>query len=301
MFTQRILFWKVQSSHTSFFCQCPHTQDIFPEKINVLTLGFLTEKINVSTPGKFNVHTLQSFNFLKKSMFTHRFFPEKLNVPHQETSMFTDQRVSISWKIQCSHTVFLTFFLKSQCSTPGKFNVHTPVSYDFLKTSMCTYRDLFFWKINVFHTRKIQCSHTGISNWKNQCFHTRKIQCSHTGIFFWKSMFLTPGKFIVEVPVFFFLKNQCFHTRKIQRSHTSKLWFPEKINVHTPGFFSEKSMFPHQENSTFTHRDFSPLHPKKSMSSHTEKKFQTKRNAKKINVFHGENSAEGGKKIFICG
>ena len=104
---------------------------------------------------------------------------------------------------------------------------------------------------------------------------------------------------LLKYRVFFFLKNQCFHTRKIQRSHTSKLWFPEKINVHTPGFFSEKSMFPHQENSTFTHRDFSPLHPKKSMSSHTEKKFQTKRNAKKSMSSMGEIPLKAGKNFHL--
>ena len=66
------------------------------------------------------------------------------------------------------------FFLKINVSTPGKFYVHTLVSFDFLKKSMFIHRD-FFLKNQCFHTRKIQRSHTGIFP-----LYTRKNQCPHT-------------------------------------------------------------------------------------------------------------------------
>ena len=104
------------------------------------------------------------------------------------------------------------------CFIYQNFNFHTPESF-------------ISWKINVFHTRKIQCSHTGEFHFLTKSMFTHQF-------FSEKSMFSTPGKFNVHtLGCFFFLKKQCFHTRKIKCSHTRESFD-----------FLKNSMFTHQKS-----------------------------------------------------
>ena len=84
-------FFFLKISHTRFFLKCSDTRNFwFPEKNQCSYTRIFFWKFNVSTPGKFNVHT-----------------PE---------------RVLISWKNECSHT---GFFPSANCFHTSKINVLT--------------------------------------------------------------------------------------------------------------------------------------------------------------------------------